>query len=231
MKFFTSIAPRHYHEGRQAECVETWLKYGEVYSINNAQECKELSKIYPKVIFVETTDTHEDKFGKPYVGLNAILACMRAHGGGVLINSDIEITPDERKWQRVVNMAEDKTKFIYLHRYNFENEKWRGDIYMDGVDVFFLHPEHLNNLVETEYCLGHCYFDIWIPFYLFCKNFKITTTKIPIAFHKNHPAQYKAEHWDYFGQYTGRKFFGSGQKSGAISDRMYRCIRANSMTV
>lgn len=230
MKFFTSIAPRHFHEGRQAECIETWLKYGQVFSINNKEECEQLSKIYPNVTFVETTDTHEGRFGKPYVGLNAILACMRAEGGGVLINSDIEITPDEIKWNKILETAKDANKIFYLHRYNYDNEKWRGDIYKDGIDVFFLSPHHLEALPETEYCLGQCYFDIWIPWYLMLKGFKGQTTILPIAFHKNHPAQYKAEHWDYFGQYTGRKFMGSKQRSGEITKRMYRFIRGNELT-
>lgn len=231
MNFFTSIAPKHHHEGRQSECIATWQKYGQVFSINNALECENLKSIYPTVTFIETTDTHEERFGKPYVGLNAILKAMRENGGGVLINSDIEITPDEMKWNKAVEMSKDKSKIVYLHRYNYDGERWRGDIYKDGVDVFFLYPEHLDALPETQYCLGQCYFDIWIPWYLMLKQFKAQTTIVPIAFHKNHPAQYRAEDWDYFGQYTGRSFMGSRQKSGEITKRIYKFIRAHTATV
>lgn len=234
MIFYTSIAPRHFHEGRQLECVNSWLQYGRVISVNCKYECDTLAPLYPGVEFVETTQTREAEFGKPYVALNAILKVMQENGGGVLINSDIEITADKMKWDHIESISKKPGNFLYLHRYNFENERFRGDIYLDGVDVFFLYPEHLNALIESgenEYCLGHCYFDLWIPFYLFMKNFSIQTTRAPIAFHKNHPTQYRAEHWDRYGQYTGRKFFMSKQQSGKISDRMYHLIRSNTTTV
>ncbi len=229
MKFFTSIAPNHYHEGRQLECVKSWP--GEVYSINNDAECELLKPQYPTVNFIHTTDTHEEKFGKPYVGLNAILNAMRDNGGGVLINSDIEISPDPLRWNECVKAFEDKSKLLYLHRYDYDTEKYRGDIYKDGIDVFFLDMVHLNALPNTQYCLGHCYFDLLIPYYLMCKGFTAATTNLPIAFHKKHPAQYKPEHWDYFGQYTGRTFMGSAQKSGKISERMYKFIRGNTVSI
>lgn len=228
MKFFTSIAPRHYHENRQYECVATWLKYGEVYSINSKAEIDVLKEVYTFVNFIETTDTHEDKFGKPYVGLNALLYNMTQLGGGVLINSDIELTPDEGKFNQCIDIFNTNPKtFLHLHRYNFDKSKYTSLIYKDGVDVFFLRPEHLAVLPKTEYCIGHCYFDIWIPFWLKMNGFSLTTIKQPIAYHKNHPAQYKHEDWDYFGQYTGRTFLGSKQQSGKITDRIYRFMRGN----
>jgi len=228
MKFFTSIAPRHYHENRQYECVATWLKYGEVYSVNCKAEIELLKDIYPFVTFIETTDTHEDKFGKPYVGLNALLYTMQQMGGGCLINSDIELTPDEGKFNHCVDIFENQpTTFLHLHRYNYDTSKYASLIYKDGVDVFFLRPEHLEALPKTEYCIGHCYFDVWLPFWLKLNGFNLSTIVQPMAYHKNHPAQYKHEHWDYFGQYTGRKFLGSKQKSGKITERIYRFNRGN----
>jgi hypothetical protein len=230
MKFFTSIAPRHYHENRQYECVATWLKYGEVYSINCKAEIEVLKDVYPFVNFIETTETAHEQFGKPYVRLNAMLYNIKQFGGGVLINSDIELTAEEGKFQQCIDIFKNKPKeFLHLHRYNYDKSKYTSLMYKDGVDVFFLRPEHLEHLPKTEYCIGHCYFDIWIPFWLKMNGFNLTTIQQPIAFHKNHPVQYKAEHWDYFGQYTGKNFLGSKQQSGKITDRIYRFNRGNTV--
>ncbi len=231
MKFFTSIAPRHFHENRQYECVATWLKHGEVYSINNKHECETLKEIYPFVTFIETTDTHEERFGKPYVGLNAILQAMMEHGGGALINSDIELLMDDYKWAQCMQYYNNPNKFLYLHRYNYSTNKYSAQIYMDGVDMFFLTPKHIEALPKTKYCLGQCYFDVWLPWYLILKGFEATSIKMPIIFHKEHPVQYKHEHWDLMGQYTGRTFMGSKQKSGKITENIYKFIRGNTTYV
>src|SRR5690349_6852379 len=151
---------------------------------------------------------------------------MTSHDGGCLINSDIELTPDEGKWKQCLELNQGRT-FLHLHRYNYDTSKYASLIYKDGVDVFFLRPEHLAALPNTEYCIGHCYFDVWLPFWLKLNGFDLKTILQPIAYHKNHPVQYKHEHWDYFGQYTGRKFLGSKQKSGKITERIYKFNRGN----
>ncbi len=229
MNFVTSIAPRHHFPERQFECTASWVKYGKVYSVNSPKEIPELIDKYPHVNFVETGNTHEHKFGKPYVGLDAALECILTHGDeGVLINSDIELTTDDAAWDKAMEIFNHKYNFLYLHRHNFDLLKNRALIYRDGIDVFFFHRQQIEKLPKSDYCIGHCYFDIMLPWFMIMAGYKVHSIQnTPVAYHKIHPVQYKAEDWDHFGQYTAKTFLNTSSNSARTSEKIYRFIRAN----
>lgn len=233
MTFLTSISPRHVVEGRQQECVRSWLKYGEVISFNHPSEIEALkTQGYDEhVTFLPTYRTQKPMFGKHYVTINAIADYIKEHSlqYACMINSDIEIDTDEDTMNDIkMKMS---TQFVYLHRYDFDSDKSKGNIYMDGVDAFFMNAEMAETFPQVMYCLGQTYFDLWIPWhFLVMREMQITTVNSkPIIFHKRHPAQYNQGDWHRMGKFTGLLIGMPFQKPEEVSGKMYTTLRKNTI--
>lgn len=202
MKILTSIAPVHKNGEIQLEAVRSWKRLGQVISFNNPSEIPELEKIYgDEVTFVPTYRTHEAKFGKPYVGVSALVDYAKEHEGFYgIINSDCVLS-QEANLDFIHNGM--KQGFVYLHRWDWEEDMNKATQYRWGVDGFFFHSSVAKDLPQTDYCLGHCYFDIAYPYLACIAGYNLyCEDRYPVLYHKMHNAQYRHEDWVYYGKYT-----------------------------
>ena len=200
MIFLTSISPNHVNNGQQLKAVESWLKFGEVYSFNSKQESDKLKDQYTKVKFIETARTLEHIYGKPYVMINAVLDwCKKStETNFCLINSDIEIKTDPSTIEKV--SVEMQNALILSNRVN-HNGDYRGSQYLSGIDAFFIHKQFMGIFNQSMHCFGQCFWDYWIPFRAIKSGVTVKFIKQDFSFHLDHPAQYNSDMWKKSGRY------------------------------
>lgn len=230
MIFLTSISPRHILEGRQQEATKSWLKHSRVISLNHPSEIEVLkTQGYDKDIeFVPTLRTQKGLFNRHYVCLNALTDYIREHNfeQACVINSDISISEDTTKMDRIKEAMQ--TSFVYLHRWNFGSDPKQSMEYRDGVDAFFFTPAMADLLPQTMFCLGHCFFDIWLPWFYVIKGYHITSFKEPIIYHQNHQIQYDQGNWHFMGLHTAN-LTGFSLRPGEISRKAYNMLQTNTI--
>ena len=232
MIFLTSISPKHILENRQQYAVKTWLKHGRVLSFNHPSEIELIkSQGYEGVEFVKTWRTQMPMFGKHYVTLNALTDYIKEHEleEACIINSDISITENKDVIDRIIGEVKSGS-FVYLHRWDHNGDEKSADEYRQGVDAFFMNHEMADTLPQTSYCLGHCFFDIWLPYHFIINEVPTKTLKQPVIYHQRHNAQYKPEHWHIMGNHTGF-WMGRTGKPHEISTSIYNTLTRNTIWI
>lgn len=223
MKIFSSIPPRHANGMAYIQqCVHSWQKWGEVYSVNHPEEIEQIRDLFPDVKFLPTFQTQRSLTGKPLVTLDAIFNEIRFYhdGKSMFINSDCLIHTDnlEKYFQ--------EDRFVYLHRINYDEVLEAGSIYKMGVDAFlFTNIGVLNSIQATHFCVGQCYFDLYYPFAIGMAGMEICTTEDKVIYHKNHPEQYKNEDWYRFGEYTALIIGKKLHKPAQVSEFLYHFLK------
>lgn len=200
--FLTSISPKHILESRQQEATKSWLTHGEVISFNHPDEIEIIkSQGYdPRITFMPTYRTQKAMFGKHYVCINEITDFIKRENiQGCMINSDISIDPVKSKIQKA--FASMSGGFVYLNRWDFSDNR-QPSIYKLGIDAFFFNKEMAETLPQTSFCLGHCFFDIWLPYHFLINQYPIVSMNEPVIYHKLHNVQYNEGHWFNMGQHA-----------------------------
>lgn len=234
----TSISPVHHHAGIQKHCTDTWLEHGlKIVSFNTPDEVAALSPEYPDVEFVPTFRTMQHKFGKPYVQVNALLdwAKESGHEEILIINSDIFLRDAGEVLLQGFELA--KEGCVYAHRVDVnELTDSQGEPYIWGMDVFFLHPDHLHVFPQTLYCLGQTFWDYWVPYTVKKAGLKIHEIKTPFAYHLLHPQRWSELSWHKMAEYVSWDTNQQGamrmtpmqqkRNTNTVSSKIYREIKA-----
>lgn len=230
MIFLTSISPKHVLENRQQETVKTWLKYGEVISFNHPSEIEILKTqgFDSNIQFKETYDTQIGFFDKYYVRVNALTNYVleKKIDNACMINSDIEFHANT-EYLKILKKEMDNS-FVYLHRWDYDKKINQSNMYNLGVDAFFFNQKLAATLPQTMYCLGHTYFDIWLPYHFLVNQVPLLSVNSrPIINHKLHPAQYNQAAWRIMGKYTAFLIGRDGLDAAKTSSFIYKHIWAN----
>lgn len=200
----TSIAPRHYHEGVQQECVKSWIRHGfKVFSFNSYSEAEKLREEYPEVTFITTHRTFEHRFGKPYVAVNALLDWAKEQEDEhiLILNSDIFIEVNTPLFFETIFKQSD---FSFTHRRDVQEinpVSSESNIMSWGIDVFLLNKKILNIFPQTSLAIGMTHWDYWLPYTASKKGIKPVEIQIPFAYHKIHPQQWGHQIWMGMGQH------------------------------
>lgn len=185
----TSISPGHINKDNQLKAIESMVESGfKVYSLNCAREI-ELLKDYP-VEFIETEDTGEYFYGKPYVKVNAFRDFVMIYGDALIINSDIVLTP------KIKSIIKDNGALI-LNRWDYVHDEFirSAKVFNSGFDAFYLKIEYAQLLPDTSLVVGQCHWDYWLPMQLIRLGVTIYTSKQPVIYHKKHNSQWSQESW------------------------------------
>lgn len=225
MNIFSSIPAKH-HNGEEyiASCVESWLKHGNVYSVNHPHELVTLKDRFPNVKFIPTFQTQIGITGKPLVMVDAILNELRFRHAGesMMINSDCHLTDDKE----IVKRQFVENKFTYLHRWNYDKNEQESNQYMNGIDAFlFTNTAVLDSVQQTHFCLGQTYFDLWYPYAIQMAGMGIVTSNDKVIFHKNHKEQYSVADWQNMGEYTALLIKKKTHKPAQVSEYLYGFLR------
>lgn len=190
----TSISPNHINAGIQQKAIDSWVKLGmEVYSINSKKECEILEPIYTGVKFLQTVRTMEKTYGRPHVNISAIIdACKEMQGDEFcIINSDIELTESVS----LANVSKEiLNNLVIANRIN-HNGDYKGNTYLAGFDVFFIHRRFLDLFPQSMHAMGMTFVDYFIPYTATQNGVQVVIIEQPFAYHLNHAAQYSKDMW------------------------------------
>ena len=226
MLFITSISPKHILEGRQEHCVGTILAKGELHSLNHPSEIEILKDLYPGVKFVPTYRTQKnlrEKY-KHYVTVNALFdhALDIGYKGEIcIINSDIELG---EKFDETVLGAYATKGLCYLHRYDYDDNISRAQLYKAGIDAMCIHTSFINCLPQTMHCLGQCYWDIIFPYFFWTGGVELYTIQQSYIYHKKHHMQYSTKDWEFWGKHSALVTGRETHRPGELSTWLYKLL-------
>jgi len=202
MLFLTSLSPdpKAYEAQNIATKTILTLEGSRLISFNHPSEVPQIKRMYPNVEIHSTQMTAENLYKKPYVRISTFLNWVRANQDidvFALINSDIIIDNDVKKWKTVEGIVRGGTHVI-AQRYDFNDY---GNIrnakkQVWGIDMFVLNRRHLKFLNDDIYAMGQPYWDYWLPFSLFSNGvrvMKIFNTKL--IYHKAHAQRWTNSTW------------------------------------
>lgn len=191
----TSVAPgKDLHNQRMA--VNSWLEMGfQVVSMNSAEEIATLQSSFPEIKFVKAQRDGRERFGKPYIYFDDLLAYFAQSDSQIcgIVNSDIFLLKKEFYSflkKEVVH------SFVYGSRVDVETiTKLNGEWYMLGFDYFFFNKKLIFHYPITNFLIGLPMWDYWavlIPIYLGIPVKKVIT---PHAYHIIHKTNWERKTW------------------------------------
>jgi hypothetical protein len=203
----TSLAPSHKNKDNQQRAIDSWKAKGfTVYSINSKEE---IEKLDYDINYIETNETCESLYGKPYVSINAFMTFIKEYGDALIINSDIIIDGD-------IEGAIQKSRkgLLILNRFDYVEDISKAKIFTSGFDAFFVTKQLANIFPNTQLAMGQCHWDYLLPYWCTLKRIDIFSTRIPIIKHKVHELQYNKESWER----TARIFSNETSLKGSLSN-------------
>lgn len=195
----TSIAPRDYPAQRAA--LASWQKAGfRILSLNPQEELARLTAEFPDIEFFPSPRDARERYGKPYVYFDDILACLAGTGApvGGIINSDIHLI-DPRLYELAVELPTGSTMFGSRFEADSPDAKM-GKLYDLGFDFFFFRREALSAFPPEQFCLGLPWWDYWAGIYPIDHHIPSFRVVTPAALHLPHPAGWNWDSWLSLGQ-------------------------------
>lgn len=226
MLFITSISPKHILGDRQQHCMNTMLEKGEVHSLNHPDEIEILKDRYPGVKFYPNYSTQKylrENF-KHFVRVNELFLHPLKIGytGDVcIINSDIELS---EQFDVSLLSAYAGKGLLYLHRYDYDNDKTKANRYTMGIDAMIIHTDLIDCLPQTMHCLGQTYWDIVFPWLFNQQGVQLFSIHKPLILHQRHKFQHGPPDWAYFGKHTGQIAGRDNFKPADVSTWLYKFL-------
>lgn len=218
----TSIAPKHINEDIQEIAVASWIDSGfKVYSFNSQEEIDLLQKKFPQVNFVEV-ELLNKKCKIDYL-LN--FARQSSEDEFVIINSDIIIYDTKGYLPKIKEVLPHGA--VIAKRRDFINNVNENRVFLDGIDVFFLHKNYLHVFPPTDFVLGECWHDYQTPYALIQNNIPVYMITDKFAYHRMHNTQYSIDLWKqyarHFADVNGIKF----RNAEGLNRMIYKHIADN----
>ncbi len=199
MIIVTSLSPRHVNQNMQISAVESWSKYGSVFSINTSQEIEQMKLIYGDVVtFVKSYKPVVGIAKVPLISINEIIDfAVLSESDLFYINSDIYL-------DSLPDLPQDGISIISRWDYteNFSDAK----IFNPGFDCFHIPKKFLKLFPPCLFALGAAYHDYYLPLFAIKANIKVYWPQQRCAYHKLHETQYSVEDWLNIGEHF-RWFF------------------------
>ena len=173
--FVTSLSPTRIR--RQLTCLRTWEKFGvTIKALQSAAEIEELSRLFPAVEFIETSDL----IGK-HVRVRR-LAAEAKDQPVIVLNADLELYGPQAAFLE----DWDRPGFHLGIRWNYTQishciqEEW-------GVDALLIQPNMVESLQDDELgALGLPGWDWGVPKLLELRGFEQSISNAPQFFHQKH---------------------------------------------
>lgn len=189
----TSISPKHINEDIQEKAVESWIALGmEVCSFNSKEEIDLLKNRFPNVKFFEVELINK----KCKIDYLLDYARESEDSEFVIINSDILLFDTKGYMDKIVEVLPHSA--VIAKRRDFINDINKSRLFIDGIDVFFLHKNYLHIFPKTDFVLGECWHDYQTPYTLLMNNIRVYLITENFAYHRMHNTQYSVQLWkDY----------------------------------
>lgn len=201
----TSLAPGNITIQKQA--ISSWINLGfKVVSINVPEEIEIIKDNYPNVTFVQANRSAKEKYGKPYIYFDDVLAYLEQFRSNIcgIVNSDIILKGQDFK-EIICREAIDS--LVFGARINIENfNNLNGVVYKWGFDYFFFDKKLIPCYPKEEFCLGQPWWDWWIILCPILKGFKVKKIVNPFAYHIKHNLKWNPNNLAYLGFIVSKYF-------------------------
>lgn len=186
----------------------SWYRYAS--DIYNFQDISNEIKVpNTKSIFLRTTK----RFDKTTHTLHDILTTAQKYSKKfVVINSDIEISINDKLWDKIVESADNG--IVMGHRFNYDTSKDTGILNQNGVDFYVINKD-LVIPNDMNFCIGLCGWDWWLPYLAIQQNIPIYRIDCPFLYHQIHPKQWSTESLTYICDYMY-------QITGEVHDKSFK---------
>lgn len=192
----TSIAPKHINEDIQEICVASWIELNiDVYSFNSKEEIDILQKKFPLVNFIEV------QLYNRKCKIDSLLDFARnsSEDSFVIINSDIILYDTTNYMDKIKRVLPNEA--VIVKRRDFINNVNKNKLFVDGIDVFFIHKNYLNVFPKTNFVLGECWHDYQTPYALIQNGIGVYMITDKFAYHRMHNSQYSIPLWKEYAKH------------------------------
>ena len=214
----TSLSMQPHHLARQAECIESWKRFGlSVVSVNSTPEVQELRTVYDQVDGWIVNDTLAGESGsKPTQRIYDLIQTAVTLGRTILlVNSDIEIYGDQslvidplRQGQQVVGIRWNYTDKCY---HESVREQW-------GLDAFTFTPEQAKTFPELPLEIGRPIWDYWVPLHSQQHGWPMHFVGERLFYHQAHEILWSKDQWNQAVQHV-TSHYGQRFEHQAVSFR------------
>lgn len=182
---------------------------------------------YDHIEWVDLQETFHLKYGKHYAPINEVLRFSQEHEDDLICicNSDIILNIEREEIKKIEKLMQES--IIVLNRVDYKNNFEDGVFYLGGMDVFFIHKKFMKIYPDSQFVLGQCHWDYWVPYRAIKSDIKVTFLNNRFAYHKEHALQYNNKSWIR----TGREFmrvegFSGNMDVGKISEDVFHEIQS-----
>jgi hypothetical protein len=192
----TSIAPKHINEDIQEIAINSWIDLGlNIYSFNGKEEIEFLQSKFPQVNFIEV-----ELFNRK-CKIDSLLDFARESSEKefCIINSDIILFDTLGYLPKIKNVLPSAS--VIAKRRDFTNNVNQNRLFLDGIDVFFIHSNYLHIFPKTNFVLGECWHDYQTPYAIIQNNIPLYMITDKFAYHRMHNTQYSTELWKSYGRH------------------------------
>jgi tetratricopeptide (TPR) repeat protein len=210
----TSIAPTMARRdaGRalpeyQSLCIQSWIENGfRIVSVNDPDEIRELSALYPDVEFVAVRRNASEWTGRKNPYIADLLAALLEANEPVLgiINSDLLFEPSAAWSERLPSLV--SSSMVVAHRYNVGSLSGGLLRQYYGLDCFFFDKTTASRILEDAmpYAMGVPWWDCWLPCMALLNQRDVIVIDRPAVVHLAHDQAYSARAWREFAQIFSR---------------------------
>jgi hypothetical protein len=193
MIFLTSISPNKKSYILQKNAIDTWEKYGNIYSVNTDEEIELLSENFQNVKFISNNKTSKYKYNKDYMFISDIILKFRElkiDDDICFINSDISIFGDFSK------ILEFKGGLLFCSRWNYDKDINQCELEKYGFDIFVFNSKYIDIFSDNDiYAMGVPWWDYWFPYTFKKNNINTYYFEDKLFYHKKHDINWNQNLW------------------------------------
>lgn len=180
----------------QKNALNSWLTCGfHVVSMNIQREINLLEHDFPAIEFVRPHRDASERYGKPYIYIDDILAYFARQNSTIcgIVNSDIHF-PKENLSEFF--HQEVPSSLVFGSRLDIKSfdHMSSGTMY-SGFDYFFFDQELINFYPPSNFCMGLPWWDYWLPLFAIVSKLPVKRLTTPIGYHLIHPNNYSISLW------------------------------------
>jgi len=180
----------------QKNAINSWLHCDfKVIALNIQSEIDLLEHHFPAIEFVVPKRDASEKYEKPYIYIDDILAYFSRKNCKIcgIVNSDIHFFKENIS---AFLHQQTLSSLVFGSRLDIKSfDKTSYGTMYSGFDYFFFDQEFINYYPPSNFCMGLPWWDYWLPLFAIVAKLPVKKVITPICYHLIHPGNYSIAVW------------------------------------
>lgn len=180
----------------QKSAINSWLHCGfKVVALNVQSEIDLLQHHFPNIEFVAPKRDASERYGKPYIYIDDILAYFSRQNCKIcgIVNSDIHFSQENLS---TFLHHQAPSSLVFGSRLDIKSfDKASNGTMYSGFDYFFFDQDVINYYPPSNFCMGLPWWDYWLPLFAIISKLPVKKVTTPICYHLIHPGNYSISVW------------------------------------